>query len=466
MWKLKCRIGSYLYCLCSFGLIAQHANESILPSSGMQETTQQQAEYSVEEEYALKQDEHDPLSNMREKFHIPTRGGDQLIYLNGNSLGLQPCEVAADMKQELDDWASLGVEGHFKENDPWYTFHEQFSPLVAKIVGTNPGEVVFMNTLTVNLHLMMVSFYQPKGKRSKIIMEAPVFSSDTYAIKSQIQLHGLDPKTHLIIVEPAKGEKHITAGDIDQALKTHKGEVALVLLSSVNFLTGQAIDVPAISEVVHQHGAKLGLDLAHAIGNIPLKLHEWNVDFAAWCSYKYLNAGPGAVGGVFVHEKHTQNVNLKRLAGWWGNDPKLRFRMHLEKDFIPITTADGWQISNPPIFSMVPLKASLKLYDSIGMKAYREKSVKMTGYLEFLLDKMASKNIEIVTPRDPKHRGCQLSLLVHKNAKEFHEFLSKNGVICDFRQPNVIRVAPVPFYNSYHEIWRFAQIMKRYFEFY
>lgn len=464
MRKLKFLVSSYLYCLYACGLMAQHANESILPSSLIQETAQQTVEYSGEEEYALKQDECDPLNGMRAKFHIPHRNGEQLIYLNGNSLGLQPCEVAADLKQELDDWAALGVEGHFKENDPWYTFHEKFSSLIAKIVGATPSEVVCMNTLTVNLHLMMVSFYQPKGKRSKIIMEAPVFSSDTYAVKSQLQLHGLDPKTHLIIVEPAKGEKHITPGDIDKALKAHKGGVALVLLSCVNFLTGQAIDVPSISEIVHKHGAKLGLDLAHAIGNIPLKLHESNVDFAAWCSYKYLNAGPGAIGGVFVHEKHTRNTTLKRLAGWWGNDPKQRFRIHLEKDFIPRTTADGWQISNPPIFSMVPLKASLKLYDSVGMQAYREKSVKLTGYLEFLLDKIASKNIEIITPRDPSHRGCQLSLLVHKNAKGFHEFLSKNGVICDFRQPDIIRVAPVPFYNSYHEIWRFAQITKQYFE--
>lgn len=445
------QIGYFFWCLCIYGLVAQ-------------DLTQDKAEYSVEEVYALEQDKTDPLKDIREKFCIPYHNGEQAIYLNGNSLGLQPCDVATDMKQELDDWASLGVEGHFKEKDPWYTFHEQFSPLIAKVIGAKPSEVVFMNTLTVNLHLMMATFYQPKGKRTKIVMEAPVFSSDTYAIKSQIQLHGLDPSTHLIIVEPVKGERHITVEDLEKTLKLHKGEIALVLLSNVNFLTGQAIDVPAISEVVHKHGAVFGLDLAHAIGNIPLQLHEWNVDFAAWCSYKYLNAGPGAIGGVFIHEKHAKNKKLKRLAGWWGNDPKQRFRIHLEKDFIPIDTADGWQISNPPIFSLVPLKASLKLYDAVGMEVYLKKSIKLTGYLEFLLDKVISKNIQIITPRDVQRRGCQLSLQVSGDAKNFHKFLSENGVLCDFRQPNVIRVAPVPFYNSYHEVWRFVQIAKQYFD--
>lgn len=430
--------------------------------------------YQEDEAFALSMDENDPLKSVREKFHIPKKDGKLLIYFNGNSLGLQPVAVARDMQQELEDWADLGVEGHFKQNDPWYTFHEQFAPFLAKIVGAKVEEVVAMNTLTVNLHLMLATFYQPTTKiknervRAKIMMEAPVFSSDTYAIQSKIKLHDLDPNHHLIIVEPSQKDGHLSVDALDRALTAHNGDVGVVVLSAVNFLTGQFLDISKIAEVVHKHGAILGLDLAHAIGNIPLKLHDWNVDFAVWCSYKYLNAGPGAVAGAFIHEKHAKNINLKRLAGWWGNDPEKRFRLHLERDFTPISTADGWQISNPPIFSLVPLKASLKIYDDVGMEAYRAKSLKLTGYLEYMLQPFVKEGkLQIFTPMNPDERGCQLSISLQgpkEEAKKFHDYLKENNIIVDFRQPNVIRIAPVPFYNGFHEVWRFAKVARAYFD--
>lgn len=418
--------------------------------------------YSLDENFALKMDSADPLKEVRHKFYHPKHDDKELIYLNGNSLGLEPVKVKTDMMTELNDWANLGVEGHFKKNDPWYTYHEQFAKPLAAIIGAKKEEVVAMNSLTVNLHLMLVSFYRPEGKRTKIIMEAPVFSSDTYAIKSQIRMHGLDPEKHLVIVEPADGSS-LKPSDVEAALRANEGEVAVVVISAVNFLTGQFIDVESIAKITHKHKAYLGLDLAHAIGNVPLSLHKDDVDFAVWCSYKYLNAGPGALAGAFIHNKHAKNTKLTRLAGWWGNDSKTRFMLHLEKEFHPLPTADGWQISNPPIFSMVPLKASLEIYDQVGMKAYRAKSLKLTGYMEFLISNKLGKHVKIITPSDPKERGCQLSLVVDGDVKAFHKYLSKNGVIADFRQPNVIRVAPVPLYNSFHDVWQFVNIASRYF---
>lgn len=421
----------------------------------------QPLKYSHEEAFALLMDQNDPLKKYREQFYYPTQDGQPILYLNGNSLGLQPQGVQNDINRELRDWADFGVEGHFKKHDPWYTYHEQFSPLLAPIVGAFPHEVVAMNTLTVNLHLMLSTFYRPKGKRTKIIMEAPVFSSDTYAIQSQIRLHNLNPDQHLIIIEPSQ---HLTPQHIQEALNAHKGEVALVILSAVNFLTGQAIDISSIAKITHDHGAYFGIDAAHAVGNIPLKLHDDNVDFAVWCSYKYLNAGPGAIGGAFIHESHSKNTHLFRLAGWWGNDSKQRFSVMLERKFTPSPSADGWQISNPPIFSMIPLKASLNLYQQVGMEAYREKSLKLTGYLEFLLKPHVDRrNVKILTPSDPKNRGCQLSVIVYKNPLKFRKSLKDNRIVCDFREPNVIRIAPVPFYNSFHEVWQFVQVVNQYF---
>ncbi|AZL16363.1 kynureninase [Rickettsiales endosymbiont of Stachyamoeba lipophora] len=432
--------------------------------SAFSAATNEQAIYKDDETFAQELDNQDSLKDFRKKFYIPKHNGKEVIYLNGNSLGLEPKKVLADMTEELNDWKELGVEGHFKANNPWYTYHEQFRPSLAKIVGAKENEVVAMNSLTVNLHLLMISFYQPTKKCYKILMEAPVFSSDTYAVKSQLALHGFDPEKSLIIVEPKKGKHNIDLDDIEQILHKNKDQVALVLLSGVNFLTGQAIDIKSISQIVHKHGAFFGVDLAHAVGNIPLELHDAEVDFATWCSYKYLNAGPGAIAGAFVHEKHVSNPKLKRLAGWWGNDPKERFKLHLEKDFTPINSADSWQVSNPPIFAMVPLKTSLEIFDQAGMKNLRAKSIKLTGYLEYLLKQIPTQDIEIITSANSEERGCQLSLLIKKDAKKFHEYLKQHGITVDFRQPNVIRVAPTPLYNTYHEVWQFAKIVKDYYE--
>ena len=443
-------------------LIAFIAESPIAFANSDEDSCHEIQDYSLEENFALKMDEEDGLKNIRHKFAHPKQAGKEVIYLNGNSLGLAPLDAEKDMINELQDWQNLGVEGHFKKNDPWYSYQKQFAKPLANIVGAYEDEVVVMNSLTVNLHLLLSTFYRPEGSKTKILIEEPLFSSDTYAVKSQIRIHNLDQNENLIIVKPKDGIS-LKTSDIEAALEANKNEVAVVLLSGVNFLTGQLIDIPSISKITHKYGAYLGIDLAHAIGNVPLALHKDEVDFAAWCSYKYLNSGPGALAGIYIHRKHAKNTNLPRLAGWWGNDPKNRFMLHLEKDFHPAPSADGWQISNPPIFAMVPMKSSLKIYEEVGMKAFREKSLKLTGYMEFLIKSKLGKNIKIITPSNPQERGCQLSLVVNGGTKEFHQYLSKNGIIADFRKPNVIRVAPVPLYNSFHEVWRFVDIASKYF---
>jgi kynureninase len=319
-----------------------------------------------------------------------------------------------------------------------------------------------MNSLTVNLHLMMATFYRPTKSRFKILMEEPAFPSDTYAIKTQIIHHGLNPKESLVLARPRKSELTIRAEDIINLIEKHANDLAVVMIGAVNFLTGQLFDLEKITAAAHKHGIIAGFDLAHAIGNVPLALHDWNVDFGVWCSYKYLNAGPGAVGGAFVHERHATNTKLPRLAGWFGNDPNTRFRLHLEPDFLPVASADGWQISNPPIFSMAPLRASLAIFDQARrIDSLRAKSTRLTGYLEFLLTEIGSKKFSVITPRNPSGRGCQLSILAHQHPKQLHKELVAAGVKCDFREPNVIRVAPTPLYNTFHEVWRFAMILAK-----
>jgi kynureninase len=317
-----------------------------------------------------------------------------------------------------------------------------------------------MNSLTVNLHLMMATFYRPTESRCKIVMEEPAFPSDTYAIKTQIVHHGFDPREALVLARPREGEFTVRQDDIESVLEKQGHEIAVVFMAGVNFFTGQLFDIEKIAASAQRRGCIVGIDLAHAIGNVPLALHDWNVDFAVWCSYKYLNAGPGAVAGAFVHERHATNRELPRLAGWFGNDPNTRFRLHLEPEFIPVPSADGWQVSNPPIFSMAPLRASLSIFEQAGgMEALRAKSIKLTGYLQFLLESGGHSRLTIITPRDPKERGCQLSILVHEHPKELFKKLEAAGVKCDFREPNVIRIAPTPLYNTFHEVWRFARIL-------
>jgi len=417
--------------------------------------------FSGHKDFALQLDAEDPLRRFREKFHLPLgNDGEPLIYFAGNSLGLMPKSARQVVEEELDNWAKFGVDAHHAAGTPWYSYHETLRKPVARLIGAKPVEVICMNSLTVNLHLMMATFYRPTKSRFKILMEEPAFPSDTYAIKTQIVHHGLDPKEALVLAHPRKGESTIRIEEIVDLIEKHAGKIAVVIIGAVNFFTGQLFDIPAITSAAQRHGIVVGFDLAHAIGNVPLELHDWNVDFAVWCSYKYLNAGPGAIAGAFVHERHATNTKLPRLAGWFGNDPNTRFRLHLEPNFIPVPSADGWQISNPPIFSMAPLRASLAIFDEAGgMEPLRAKSIKLTGYLQFLLEQNSSKRFTVITPRQTNARGCQLSIFAHEHAKELFRNLEVAGVKCDFREPNVIRVAPTPLYNTFHEVWLFAQIL-------
>ena len=417
--------------------------------------------FSADETFAREMDAQDPQRDFREQFYLPVgKDGKPLIYFGGNSLGLMPKSARQVVEEELDNWAKLGVDAHHAAGTPWYSYHESLRQPTAQLVGAKSLEVVCMNSLTVNLHLMMATFYRPTKSRFKILMEEPAFPSDTYAIKTQIAHHGLDAKDALILARPRKGEFTIATEDILDLIKKHADQLAVVMFGGVNFFTGQLFDVKKIIAAAREHGIIAGFDLAHAIGNVPLSLHDWNVDFAVWCSYKYLNAGPGAVAGAFVHERHAINTKLPRLAGWFGNDPNTRFRLHLEPEFIPVASADGWQISNPPIFSMAPLRASLAIFHEAGeMESLRAKSMKLTGYLEFLLTEIGSKKFTVITPREPDARGCQLSILAHEHPKQLHEELVAADVKCDFREPNVIRVAPTPLYNTFHQVWRFTKIL-------
>lgn len=412
-------------------------------------------------EYAKYLDEKDELKAFRKNFYMPVLNGKTVIYFCGNSLGLQPVKVKTYFDQELEDWATLGVEGHFHGKNPWLTFHKLFSTSLAKIAGAKILEVIAMNTLTTNLHLMLTSFYRPTSKRYKIITEAGSFSSDNYALNSQVKLHGLNPKKTIVELKPRKGEYTLRTEDIVKQIEKHKGSLALVMMGGVNYYTGQAFDMAAITKTAHKVGAKAGFDLAHAIGNIPLDLHKWNVDFAVWCTYKYLNSGPGAVGGAFIHEKHAKNKNLPRLAGWWGHEEKDRFQMR--PIFRPTATAEGWQLSNAQVFNMIAHKASLEIFEEAGMKALVKKSRNMTTFLENLIKthckKEALYKIKIITPGSIDERGCQLSILVQKKGELLFQEITDAGFVADWRAPNVIRIAPTPLYNTFEEVYKFAEFL-------
>lgn len=415
-------------------------------------------------EFAQQLDKEDKLNAFRNEFHIPQHEGKDCLYFTGNSLGLQPKRTASFFERELADWKKYGVEGHFhpdKEN-PWFSYHELGKKTLAKLVGANPAEVVLMNNLTVNLHLLMVSFYRPQGKRVKIIAEGGAFPSDQYALESQIKFHGLNPDNALIELFPRDGEHYLRTGDILAAIADAGDELALVMMSGVQYYTGQFFDLEQITAAAHQVGALAGFDLAHAAGNVPLQLHNWEVDFATWCSYKYLNSGPGGASGIFVHEKHGNSPELPRFAGWWGHQQDERFLM--QKGFKPMQGADGWQLSNVNVFGTVGVLASLSLFEEVGMAALREKSLKLTGYMEFLLQELnqADNKIEILTPSKPEERGCQLSLFVKNNGRKVFDAISAAGVVADWREPNVIRVAPVPLYNSFEDVYRFVEVLEKF----
>lgn len=409
-------------------------------------------------DFAASMDAQDPLAQYRDAFHIPKRDdGEEVIYFCGNSLGLQPKEVRAAVEAELDKWARLGVDGHFEEPHPWYSYHEVFTASGARLAGAKPGEVVVMNGLTVNLHLMMVSFYRPTQARYKIIIEAGAFPSDRYAVASQARFHGFDPADAIVEFAPREGENLLRTEDIEAYLDEHGQEVALVMLSGVNFYTGQVFAMERITAAGHKAGCVVGFDLAHAAGNVPLKLHDWGVDFAAWCSYKYLNAGPGGVAFCFVHEKHANNPDLPRFAGWWGNDPATRFAM--PDAFVPQAGAAGWQLSNAPILAMAALRASLALFDEATMTALRQKSQRLTGAMRALIEEIPTEAFSILTPREASAQSCQLSIRVHGDTKDLFARLQERGVIGDIRD-DVIRVAPVPLYNRFVEVWDFCSILR------
>jgi kynureninase len=402
----------------------------------------------------------DPLAGFRARFHIPPHGDGECIYLCGNSLGLQPKSAAAFIEEELEAWQRLGVEGHFRGRRPWKDYYQHFASPLAELAGARPDEVVCMNGLTVNLHLLMVSFFRPTPDRFRLLIERPAFPSDRYAVVSQLEMHGLDPADALIEVGPRPGEHALREEDIVAAIRRAGDSLALTLLPGVQYLTGEALEIGKLTAAAHDVGAMAGWDLAHAIGNLPLALHEWNADFAAWCSYKYLNGGPGAVAGAFVHARHGQDTTLPRLAGWWGHDKAGRFRM--EPQFVPMPGAEGWQLSNPPVLGMAALLAALEIFTEAGIGRLREKSVAMTAYLEQRLDESLAGRVEIITPRERHRRGCQLSLRLRDGqaaGHATHAHLGEHGVICDWREPDVIRVAPVPLYNRFAELDRFVEIL-------
>jgi kynureninase len=411
--------------------------------------------------FARQLDKADPLKDFRNQFIIPAVDGKEQIYFLGNSLGLQPKNAKGEIDKILDQWASYGVEGFFKGDTPWIDYHDHLTRSLSKIVGALPQEVSVMNQLTVNLHLMMVSFYQPKGKRNKIICEAKAFPSDQYMFETHIKHYGLNPGEIIIEVHPRKGEHTIRQEDILQTIEQHKEELALVLWGGVNYYTGQLFDMQAITAAAQKAGAKLGFDLAHAAGNVPLQLHDWNVDFACWCSYKYLNAGPGAVGGVYIHERHHNNSNIPRYAGWWGYDKTTRFKM--EKGFKPMPGAEGWQLSTPSFLMYALHKTALDIFEKAGWDIIQEKRQQLNAYVWFLLDEVnkASKEaiIEFITPLNERERGCQVSMLMLQKGREIFDALTKAGIMLDWREPNVIRLAPVPLYNTYEEVWQFADIL-------
>jgi kynureninase len=408
-------------------------------------------------------DAADPLKSYRDRFYIPTFHEKGVRYFTGNSLGLQPKSAQAYVQQEMDDWAKWGVEGHFHGKNPWFSYHEFLTEKAAHVVGALPKEVVVTHSLTTNLHLLMVSFYQPSGTRTKILCEAKAFPSDLYALESQVRFHGLNPDVDLVGLAPREGEHLLREEDVLAKIAELGDTLALIMIGGVNYYTGQLMDMPAITKAGHAVGAIVGFDLAHAAGNIHLKLHDWDVDFAAWCSYKYLNSGPGGVSGMYVHERFANRPDLPRFAGWWGYDKATRFLM--EPGFKPMEGAEGWQLSNAPVISMAVHWASLEIFDEVGMERLNEKTVLLTGYLEFILDELTAKyqdqcRFEIITPREKTRRGAQLSILVHGKGKALFDALSANGVVADWREPNVIRVAPVPLYNSFEDVYYLGKLLE------
>jgi kynureninase len=424
--------------------------------------------FESKESFARAMDKKDPLKHFREKFYIPKQtNGEDVFYFTGNSLGLQPKTTRAYIEQELKDWETFGVEGHFHAKNPWMPYHEFLTKQMAKVVGAKPIETVVMNSLTVNLHLLMVSFYRPTADRYKIIIEGDAFPSDKYAVKSQIAFHKASSEFRvqssesddwLIELKPHDGKATLRTEDIEKVIEEHGDSIALIMLGGVNYYTGQAFDMQRIAEAGHRVGATVGFDLAHAAGNLGLKLHDWDIDFACWCSYKYLNSGPGGIAGVFVHERHAEAFELPRFAGWWGHDKETRFLM--DDEFIPMKGAEGWQLSNPPIFQMASLRASLEIFEEAGMENLVKKSRKLTDYMEFLLNEINDERISIITPKNPDERGCQLSICVKNADKKLFQAITTKGVIADWREPDVIRVAPVPLYNSFMDVYRFVEILR------
>lgn len=421
--------------------------------------------------WALARDERDPLRKFRRQFHIPQHEGHDAVYFCGNSLGLQPKRTSVLVNEELNDWARLGVEGHFKPETGWFAYHELLRESTARLVGAKSHEVVVMNHLTVNLHLLLVSFYRPTADRYRIICEGGAFPSDRYALQSQVEWHGFDADDALIELEPRKGEETVRHEDILAAIEEYGDSLALVMLGGVHYFTGQVLNMQEITRAAHEVDAYAGFDLAHGVGNLKLQLHDWNIDFAAWCSYKYLNGGPGTVAGAYVHERHGRNPHLPRFAGWWGNDPKLRFTM--PHRFIPVPSADSWQLSNAPILEMAALRASMELFDEAGMERLTEKSHELTSFLLFVVRDVLAKSgkeniLRVMTPFEEQHQGCQLSLQFAGNGKRIFDFITAQGVIADWREPDqegreegVIRVAPVPLYNSYEDVFRFGEILSK-----
>jgi kynureninase len=412
--------------------------------------------FQVGEDFAAARDARDPLAHFRDRFHIPkTKTGADAIYLCGHSLGLQPKTASAYLEQELRDWAQLGVEGHFHARNPWMPYHRLLTQQTAKLVGAQPMEVVVMNSLTVNLHLMMTSFYRPTRERHRILVEGGAFPSDQYAVESQIRFHGFEAASSLLELTPRDGESYLRDEDVESLIEREGNSIALILIGGVNYVTGQAFDMAGITKAAQRQGCVVGFDLAHAAGNIPLHLHDWGPDFAVWCSYKYLNGGPGCVGGCFVHERHGRAWELPRFAGWWGHDEKTRFKMG--PDFHPMEGAEGWQLSNPSILALAPLRASMEIFSEVGIERCRAKSVSLTEYMQFLLEQKASPRFSIVTPRDAERRGAQLSIRLPGATRKLCDQLAAAGVIGDWREPDTFRVAAAPLYNSYQDVYRFVQ---------
>jgi kynureninase len=408
--------------------------------------------------FAKSLDEKDGLARFKNEFYFPQVNGKDSIYFCGNSLGLQAKKVEVAFQQELSDWKNLGIGGFLNAKNPWMYYQEYFKPALSKIVGAKDDEVTVMNSLTVNLHLLMLSFYHPTKERFKIIMEAGAFPSDQYAAETQVKHHGFIPGESIIEISPRSGERLLRTDDILATIEGHSSELALVILGGINYYTGQLYDMQTITEATHKAGAVAAFDLAHAVGNVPMQLHEWNVDFAVWCSYKYLNGGPGAVGGIYVHERYATNPATPRFGGWWGNDEQGRFKM--EKGFIAKPNASGWNISTAQIMNMVALKASLELFEDAGLENLRAKSLHLTAYLEFLLHQLTNINFEIITPADAEARGAQLSLYFKEQGREIHDKMIEKGIIVDYREPGVIRVAPAPMYCSYEDVYRFYEILR------